>query len=111
MIRWLARNFALYVMLLAAASLVYWMWYDDDVARSVIQSIVVSVGLPTIALSIGLYPLGRHVSPIIYRLAALTVALIGGCAAIFGDYRVLMVQLTVQVIFGLFLSRMPNDDA
>lgn len=111
MIRWLARNLALYAVLLAAACLTYWLWYDDAVtARSVIGSVITSVGLPTMALSVLLYPTGRSVSPAVYRLAAVTVALLGGCVSLLGDRRVLTVQLITQLMFGLLVSSPRDND-
>ncbi|MDG4808709.1 hypothetical protein O7634_18345 [Micromonospora sp. WMMD1120] len=56
-------------------------------------------------MSVLLFLIGQRVSPAAYRLAALSGALVAGCAGLLGDYRVLTVQLTTQVVFGTLMSK------
>ncbi|MEV6377776.1 hypothetical protein [Micromonospora musae] len=74
-----------------------------------IRSIITSVGLPTSALLVLLYAVGRNVSPTVYRLAALVAAAIGGCRGVFGDQWVLAVLLVAQLLFGLLVSKPKVD--
>lgn len=106
MTRWLLRNLAVYATLLAFALLVYRLWYPDFVTFiSVARSVVVWIGLPSVVVTALLYPVGTRVSTTFYRLLALSLVLLAGCSSVLGDYRVLTVQLVVQVAYGLLVSK------
>ncbi|TCB98077.1 hypothetical protein E0H26_10880 [Micromonospora zingiberis] len=99
-------------MLLGIGFAAYWFWYEDaEITRSVVQSVAAWIVVPTVLACGLLFLVGRGMSTVLYRFAALVAILLAGCATVMGDHRVLIVQTSVQVAFALLISKPPESAA
>jgi hypothetical protein len=110
--RWMIRASIIFVSLTGVNLAVYLLAYQErGIAWPIIRDVLAMISAPTAVVLLALFAIGPHVSPLLYRVAALILLLAVALPAIFADALVLFTQLTSQVLLAVVLPHWQHQTA